>query len=516
VSEATQRASGGGWACAQWPGVALLRQAIRHDHAGRIAVVSSFGAESALLLAIVAEIDPAVPVLFLDTLKHFPETLAYRARLTERLGLRDVRVIRPDPGALAKADPDGELHRYVPDDCCNIRKVAPLERALAPFAAWVSGRKRYQGATRAALPFIESVDGKTKYNPLADIGAADIAAEIRRRRLPEHGLLAQGYASIGCAPCTRPVAVGADPRSGRWAHAAKVECGIHRPAAASPAAPPPLAAQAVPPSMDQPMTDLDHLESQSIFILREAYQRLRPLALLWSLGKDSNVMVWLARKAFLGRVPFPVLHVDTGRKFPEMYAFRARYAAEWGLDLRIGTCPPLEESDPTLPPAARSAARKTAGLASMIEQLGLAGVIAGIRRDEQATRAKERVFSPRGAGHRWDVRNQPAEFWDQFAAPTEPGAHVRVHPLLAWREVDIWRYIAREGIPVVDLYFARNGQRYRSLGDADITSPIASTAATTEEIIAELHKTRQPERAGRAMDHESEDAFERLRVAGYL
>jgi len=264
------------------------------------------------------------------------------------------------------------------------------------------------------------------------------------------------------------------------------------------------------------MTDLDHLESQSIFVLREAYHRLKPLGLLWSLGKDSNVLVWLARKAFLGRVPFPVLHVDTGRKFAEMYAFRERYTREWGLDLIIGACPPLEEVDPTLPPNARSASRKTAGLANLIRTHGFAGVIAGIRRDEQATRAKERVFSPRGADSRWDVRTQPPEFWNQYTVPADPAAHVRVHPLLAWREIDIWRYIEREGIPVVDLYFSRKGLRYRSLGDQDITLPVPSEAATVAEIIAELAVTHSAERAGRTMDNESEDAFERMRVAGYL
>jgi sulfate adenylyltransferase subunit 2 len=267
------------------------------------------------------------------------------------------------------------------------------------------------------------------------------------------------------------------------------------------------------------MTDLDQLEAQSVYILREAFARLKPLAMLWSLGKDSNVMVWLARKAFLGRLPFPVVHVDTGRKFPEMYAFRDRYSVEWNLDLLIGECPPIEAMDPTLPPAARSAARKTAGLATMIERHGFAGVIAGIRRDEQATRAKERVFSPRGNGHRWDVRNQPPEFWDQYTAPVgigEGGAHVRVHPLLAWREIDVWRYIEREQIPVVDLYFSRDGMRYRSLGDKDITSPVPSDAATIPAIIEELYATNSSERAGRAMDNETEDAFERLRVAGYL
>lgn len=267
---------------------------------------------------------------------------------------------------------------------------------------------------------------------------------------------------------------------------------------------------------DRNMDHLDQLEAQSVFILREAYRKLRPLAMLWSLGKDSNVMVWLAKKAFLGRVPFPVMHVDTGKKFPEMYAFRDEYAKKWDLDLLLGTCPPVEDMDPSLPPAARSAARKTAGLAAMIEKHHLQGVIAGIRRDEQGTRAKERVFSPRGASHKWDIRNQPPEFWDQYATPHEEGMHIRVHPLLSWREIDIWRYIEREGIPLVDLYFAKDGKRYRSLGDQDITNPVESNAATVAEVIAELETTRTSERAGRAMDHESEDAFERLRVAGYL
>jgi sulfate adenylyltransferase subunit 2 len=240
------------------------------------------------------------------------------------------------------------------------------------------------------------------------------------------------------------------------------------------------------------------------------------LGLLWSLGKDSNVMVWLARKAFFGHVPFPVLHVDTGKKFDEMYAFRDRYAAEWGLELIVRDCPPVEEMDPSLPPAARSAARKTAGLNALIGERGFKGVIAGIRRDEEGTRAKERVFSPRGDGNVWDLRNQPPEFWDQYRTDVPEGCHLRIHPLLNWSELDVWRYIKRENIPLVDLYFAKDGKRYRSLGDRDITFPVDSDAATIDEVIAELQTTRVAERSGRAMDHEAEDAFERLRVAGYM
>jgi sulfate adenylyltransferase subunit 2 len=261
---------------------------------------------------------------------------------------------------------------------------------------------------------------------------------------------------------------------------------------------------------------LDDLEAQSIFIFREAFARLKKIALLWSLGKDSNVMIWLARKAFFGRVPFPAMHVDTGKKFPEMYAFRERYAKEWNLDLILESCPPIDSVDPTLPPAARSAARKTEGLKLALAKHGFDGLIAGIRRDEEATRAKERVFSPRGAEGIWDVRDQPPEFWNHFNASPPPGAHLRIHPILHWTEADIWAYTQRENIPIIPLYLSQNGKRYRSLGDQDITFPIASDASNIEEILAELETTTVSERSGRAMDHESEDAFERLRTAGYL
>ncbi|MEQ8702262.1 MAG: sulfate adenylyltransferase subunit CysD [Bauldia litoralis] len=261
---------------------------------------------------------------------------------------------------------------------------------------------------------------------------------------------------------------------------------------------------------------LDRLESQSVYIFREAFARIDNLGMLWSLGKDSNVMIWLARKAFFGHVPFPLIHVDTGKKFPEMYEFRDRYSKEWGVDLRLGECPPIEEMDPELPPAARSASRKTAGLRNFLDANPFRGVFAGIRRDEEATRAKERVFSPRGEANAWDFRDQPPEFWDQYKTEFPPGTHVRIHPILHWTEIDIWRYTLREKIPTIGLYFAKDGRRYRSLGDQDITHPVASTADTLEAIIEELETTDVPERSGRAMDHESEDAFERLRVAGYM
>jgi sulfate adenylyltransferase subunit 2 len=264
------------------------------------------------------------------------------------------------------------------------------------------------------------------------------------------------------------------------------------------------------------MDHLDVLESKSIYIIREAFNKIEKLAMLWSIGKDSNVMLWMARKAFFGHIPFPLLNIDTGNKFPEVYEFRDRITKDWDLDVRVGPCPPVEEMDQSLPPAARSAARKTAGLKRLIAEGGYTGLIAGIRRDEEGTRAKERVFSPRSETNTWNFRDQPPEFWDQFNTEFAPGTHVRIHPLLHWTEMDIWLYTRRENIPLVPLYFARDGKRYRSLGDKDITFPVDSNAATLDEIIDELARTKVAERAGRAMDHEAEDAFERLRADGYL
>jgi sulfate adenylyltransferase subunit 2 len=238
--------------------------------------------------------------------------------------------------------------------------------------------------------------------------------------------------------------------------------------------------------------------------------------MLWSMGKDSTALLWLARKAFFGSVPFPVVQLDTEMELPEVYEFRDRIAREWQLDLRVELCPPESSVDQRLAPNSRAAARKTEGLKAILLREGYRGVIVGIRRDEQATRAKERIFSPRATSGDWDVRNQPAEFWGHYATEVGEGMHVRIHPLLRWTEVDVWRYHERENIPLVPLYFARDGYRYRSLGEKNITTPIASNAATLAEIIAELEATTAPERAGRAMDHDSEDAFEKLRNAGYM
>ena len=210
----------------------MLASVIRDGLAGELAVVSSFGAESAVLLHLVASIDPSVPVLFLDTGKHFAETLAYRDTLVERLGLNLV-VLTPDPEDLAKKDETGLRWSYDPDGCCEIRKVKPLEKALAGYDASFTGRKAFQAATRANLPRFEvdtsDAQGRLKINPLIDWDASQIEAYFIAHDLPRHPLIAQGYPSIGCSPCTSQVAPGEDPRSGRWKGWDKTECGIHKP-----------------------------------------------------------------------------------------------------------------------------------------------------------------------------------------------------------------------------------------------------------------------------------------------
>jgi len=206
-----------------------LRAAIRYLYPDRIALVSSFGADSAVLLHLVAQADPATPVIFVDTGQLFAETIAYRHELVARVGLTNVSTYRPDAADLAEDDPENFLWARDPDRCCHIRKVVPLERALEGYDAWISGRKRFQSATRDGLPVFEAQGSRTKVNPLADWSAKDLLAYMKEHDLPRHPLVEKNYLSIGCIPCTSPVRPGEDARAGRWRGRAKLECGIHAP-----------------------------------------------------------------------------------------------------------------------------------------------------------------------------------------------------------------------------------------------------------------------------------------------
>ena len=208
-------------------GIDILAPLMERDFRGRIALVSSFGAESAVLLHMAAQIDRSISVIFLDTGKLFWETISYRSKLVDHLGLTDIRTIKPEAAELARSDPQGLLHVSNPNLCCHIRKREPLERALSGFAAWISGRKRFHGGARTNIPTLEVANGRLKIEPLARFTGKDIEDYIDHHDLPRHPLIGEGYRSIGCMPCTVKGGTSDNPRAGRWAGLSKEECGIH-------------------------------------------------------------------------------------------------------------------------------------------------------------------------------------------------------------------------------------------------------------------------------------------------
>lgn len=263
---------------------------------------------------------------------------------------------------------------------------------------------------------------------------------------------------------------------------------------------------------------LDELENQSIYIIREAYRNIKRLGMLWSVGKDSTVMLWLVRKAFLGHVPVPCVHVDTKRKIPAMIEYRDRIAKEWNLNLVVGVNQVAIDAGmgPEKGRLECCTALKTEGLRALIDKHRFGGLLVGIRRDEEGLRAKERVFSPRNKDFEWNFKDQPPELWDQFRTDYGPDTHVRVHPILHWTEENIWQYIQRENIPIIGLYYAKGTKRYRSIGCECCTSPIESTATTIEEVLEELKHSTVSERGGRAQDKADSYAMQKLRVKGYM
>ncbi|MFH1385227.1 MAG: sulfate adenylyltransferase subunit CysD [Candidatus Omnitrophota bacterium] len=266
------------------------------------------------------------------------------------------------------------------------------------------------------------------------------------------------------------------------------------------------------------MTHLEKLENQSIFIIREAYRQFKKVAMLWSIGKDSTTLLWLLRKAFFGFIPFPVLHIDTGYKFKEIYEFRDQYTHTWGLNLIVAKN--QEAIDQGVSPQTGKLEccneLKTSALKKSLEKHKFKALYLGIRRDEHGIRAKERVFSPRDEDFEWDYKNQAPELWDQYKTKVSSEEHIRVHPLLGWTELDIWHYIQQENIPMVSLYLAKEGKRYRSIGCETCCNPVESYADTVEKIVAELKGNTVAERSGRAQDKESAYIMQKLRSLGYM
>lgn len=292
------------------------------------------------------------------------------------------------------------------------------------------------------------------------------------------------------------------------------------------------------------MKHLQHLENQSIYLLREAYSQLKNLCMLWSIGKDSTVLLWLTRKAFFGNVPFPLVHIDTSFKIPEMISYRDDLVRKWKLNMIYGKNEKVILGKNTFPDGRTDRITccrnlKTEALRDVLigktrfkfkhdkgeyeiddNAESYTGVIVGIRFDEEGSRSKERYFSPRDKNNDWNVGDQPPEFWGQFKTDFAPGTHIRVHPLLDWTELDIWEYIYHEKIPTVSLYYNQgNGRRYRSLGCWPCTKPVESNAKNAKDIVQELKNgkfSNIAERSGRAQDAEDGGGLETLRREGYM
>ena len=292
------------------------------------------------------------------------------------------------------------------------------------------------------------------------------------------------------------------------------------------------------------MDHLDKLESKSVYILREAYRDFKSLCMLWSIGKDSTVLLWLARKAFFGHVPIPLVHIDTHFKIPEMIEYRDNLARQWKLNMIYGENTEALRNKMTFPDGnvdrltccknLKSEALKHTlsgewtryrfdhTISDYVQDTNkepYTGVIVGVRADEEGSRSKERYFSPRDVYNDWDVADQPPELWNQYKTDFAPGTHVRIHPLLDWTELNIWEYIQRENIPVVSLYFNQGeGKRYRSLGCFPCTTPVDSDAKNVADIIEELRGGKFAniaERSGRAQDKD-DGGLETLRKDGYM
>ncbi len=258
--------------------------------------------------------------------------------------------------------------------------------------------------------------------------------------------------------------------------------------------------------------NLNELENKAVYLIREANAKLNNIAVLWSMGKDSTTVLYLIRKAFAGKIPFPVIHIDNGIDFPETYRFRDQLAKKWNLNLIIAK----SEIKKEISGFSCCGANKTIELKKILKEKGFDGLIVSIRRDEHGIRAKERYMSERDKDFKWNYKNQNVEIWNNYVTNIKKEGHIRVHPILDWNEIDIWNYIKREKIPINPLYFSEDGRRFRSLGCTHCTTSIKSNAKTIDDIIKELKTTNVEERSGRQQDKEKEYIMQKLRSLGYM
>ncbi len=535
---------------------ARLKEIARAHEIVRFA--TSLAAEDMVLTDAIASTHANIGLFTLDTGRLHAETLQMVEQTEAHYG---VHIERQQPAAsdvAAYINAYGLNGFYETEEakkaCCFARKIAPLNLALAGAQAWLTGQRREQAVTRDGLDFqeIDAARNMSKYNPLYDWSENEIWAYIHTRQVPIHPLHHQGYASIGCEPCTRAIRANEDVRAGRWWWLQKEskECGLH-------VAPEAETKKGSP--VQEPLTAsslrndyLDWLEAESIYIIREVVGQCANPAMLFSGGKDSIVMFHLARKAFrFGtraiKLPFPLVHIDTGHNYAEVIKFRDEIVARTGSELivghveesiRRGTVKLLRATD------SRNAAQATTLLETIAEHR-FDALMGGARRDEEKARAKERIFSFRDEFGQWDPKAQRPELWRLYNARVSAGENMRVFPISNWTELDIWQYIAREKLDLPSIYYThkrevvqKNGLlvpvtditpkspadqselldvRFRTVGDISCTCPVESTAATPEEIIRETALSQITERGATRMDDQtSEASMERRKKEGYF
>ena len=523
---------------------------------------TSLAAEDMVLTDAIVSTQVPITIFTLDTGRLHAETLQM---ITQTESQYQITVERAEP---LENHIVNYVHQYgvngfydseqAKKACCNVRKIEPLNGMLEGADAWITGQRKEQAVTRGDLLFKESdaTRGIVKYNPLFDWTQDEIWSYLLTRKVPIHPLHKQGYASIGCEPCTRAIREDEDVRAGRWwwLQSQSKECGLHVSPAVVQEPDSIIEKAAVRQKATLTIKNdyLDWLEAESIYIIREVIGQCANPAMLFSGGKDSIVMFHLARKAFrFGtrdiKLPFPLVHIDTGHNYAEVIQFRDEIVARTGSKLivghvedsiRKGTVRLRKETD------SRNAAQATT-LLETIAEFGFDALMGGARRDEEKARAKERIFSFRDEFGQWDPKAQRPELWRLYNARISPGEHMRVFPISNWTELDIWQYIAREGLDLPGIYYShirevikKNGLlipvtpitpkgpqeisemievRFRTVGDISCTCPVASRAATPEEIIHETALSEITERGATRMDDQtSEASMERRKKEGYF
>ncbi len=533
------------------------------DGASRVTQASSLGAEDVVVSHLIDALTLDIDTFVLDTGMLHAETLALLAQCKAG-SARAVRVFRPEPLAAVKfVARHGKDAMYQSIDlrknCCAIRKTEPLVRALHGYDAWITGMRREQSGERAEVPMKDSsqiaAGGHTKYNPLADWTWGDVWQYITDHHVAYNPLHDQFFPSIGCAPCTRAIALGEDFRAGRWwwEGDSQKECGLH--------VQPQMQAIAeqqgisdmnarTEPALLQVLSNqhLDALEEETIFILREVAAAFERPALMFSGGKDSLVLLKCAEKAFgIGRIPYPLLMIDTGHNFVEVTDFRDARAAELQAELIVRR---VEDSMARgtvrlAHPGESRNVHQSVTLLEAIAELRFDALIGGARRDEEKARAKERIFSHRDGFGQWQPKAQRPELWSLFNTRLQPGEHFRVFPISNWTELDVWQYIEREAVqlpalyythqravverrgllaPVTDLTPAKEGEtvqlrdvRFRTVGDVTCTCPVESLAASPADVVIETLAAQVSERGATRMDDRTSDAsMEQRKKDGYF